>query len=64
MKAKEIKNLAKKIAEAELKLRETTDLAEKGALEVEIVGLCSRAQSMEDMLAIDDAVQDILSKKL
>lgn len=64
MKAKEIKNLAKKIAEAELKMRAAVDPNEKSALEVEIVSLCSRAQSMEDMLAIDDAVQDILAKKL
>jgi hypothetical protein len=32
-------------------------------LETEIIKLCSRAESIEDMIAIDEMVQDFLSEK-
>ena len=64
MKNKERKNIAKKIAEAELVLQNSQDLAEKAKAELEIVRLCSQAKSMEDMMAIDEMVQDILAKEV
>ena len=64
MKNKERKNIAKKIAEAELTLQNSQDLAEKAKAEVEIIRLCSQAKSMEDMMAIDEMVQEILAKEV
>lgn len=62
MKEKELKNLAKKIAAAELAMQSCSDSSEKAKLEAEIMKLCSRAKNIEDMMLLDDMVQDILSK--
>ena len=62
MKAKEIKNLAKKIAQQEKILQNATTTEEKSRAEKEIVRLSSRVKSIEDMVALDDAIQDILLK--
>lgn len=63
MKQKERKNIAKKIAQAELTIKENLDNQElKAKLEEEIMKLCSKAQNIEDMVAIDEMVQDILAK--
>lgn len=61
MKQKEIKNLAKKIAQQEQFLRQNPSLEEKQKAEQEIMRLCASAKSVEDMLALDEAVQDLLS---
>lgn len=62
MKAKEIKNLAKKIAQQEINLRNATTTEEKSRAEKEIVRLSACVKSIEDMVALDDAIQDILLK--
>lgn len=62
MKQKEIKNLAKKIAQQELKLQKATSLQEKNEAENEIIKLSSKVNSIEDMVALDEAIQDLLMK--
>lgn len=62
MKTKEIKNLAKKIAQQEKILQNASTTEEKSRAEKEIVRLSSRVKSIEDMVALDDAIQDILLK--
>ena len=62
MKAKEIKNLAKKIAQQEINLRNATTTEEKSRIEKEIVRLSACVKTIEDMVALDDAIQEILLK--
>ena len=62
MKAKEIKNLAKKIAQQELIIINATSLEEKARAEQEIIRLSACVKSIDDMIAVDDAVQEILAK--
>lgn len=62
MKAKEIKNLAKKIAQQEINLRNATTTKEKSNAEKEILRLSACVKTIEDMVALDDAIQDILLK--
>lgn len=62
MKTKEIKNLAKKIAQQEINLRNATTTEEKSRIEKEIVRLSACVKSIEDMVALDDAIQEILLK--
>ena len=62
MKAKEIKNLAKKIAQQEKILQTSTSTEEKARAEQEIIKLSSRVKSIEDMIALDEAIQDLLLK--
>lgn len=63
MKHKEIKNLAKKIAEQELILQNpsSSDLDRQKA-ESEIERLSSRVESFEDMDMLDEIIQEILEK--
>lgn len=60
MKQKEIKNLAKKIAQQEKILQKATDLAEKQRAEKEIIKLSACVKTIEDMVALDEAIQDLL----
>lgn len=62
MKQKEIKNLAKKIAQQEKNLQNATTQEEKERAEKEIIKLSSCIKNVEDMLALDDAIQDLLLK--
>lgn len=62
MKAKEIKNLAKKIAQQEINLRNATTTKEKSSAEKEILRLSACVKTIEDMVALDEAIQDILLK--
>ena len=62
MKAKEIKNLAKKIAQQEKILQTSTSTEEKARAEQEIIKLSSCVKSIEDMIALDEAIQDLLLK--
>lgn len=55
MKQKERKNLAKKIADLELKLQAGE------ADPSEMMELCSKVDSIEDMEIIDEMVQQLLS---
>ena len=62
MKQKEIKNLAKKIAQWELILQKATSTEEKQRAENEIIKLSACVKSIEDMVALDEAIQDLLLK--
>ena len=62
MKSKEIKNLAKKIAQQEKILQNATSLEEKSRAENEIIKLSACVKTIEDMVALDEAIQDILMK--
>ena len=62
MKTKEIKNLAKKIAQQEKILQNVTTTEEKSRVEKEIVRLSACVKTIEDMIALDEAIQDILLK--
>ena len=62
MKQKEIKNLAKKIAEQERIIQNTDSIDERRKAEREIVRLSSGIKSMEDIVALDEAIQDLLEK--
>lgn len=60
MKRKERKQLAQKIATIQKKYDTSTDMKEKQRLEIEIMNLCSQVDSMEDMIAIDEMVMELL----
>lgn len=62
MKQKEIKNLAKKIAQQEMILQNATSTEEKSRAEKEIVKLSACVKTIEDMVALDEAIQDLLLK--
>ena len=62
MKAKEIKNLAKKIAQQEINIQNAITTEEKSRAEKEIVRLSACVKTIEDMIALDEAIQDILLK--
>lgn len=64
MKTKELKNLAKKIAECELALQKcTSENKDTKMLQEQIIRLCGSVTDMEDMVRIDEYVQDILKEK-
>lgn len=60
MKRKERKQLAQKIAKLQKKYDTSTDMKEKSRLEAEIMDLCSQVDNMEDMIAIDEMVLELL----
>ena len=60
MKNKERKNIAKQIAVLEKKAQTVTDLAEKSRIEQEIMTICSKVTSLEDMMIIDEMVMEML----
>lgn len=62
MKIKEIKELAKKIAQAEYILRHSDDEIKKAKAESTILYYSNMINSIEDMMAIDDKVAKILEK--
>lgn len=62
MKKKELKNLATKIAKLELENRNCSDPKKIKENEMEIMKLCGKVTSIEDIEQIDDLVQEILSK--
>ena len=63
MKRKELKNLAKKIAEAEYIIQTSDDSKAVSKAENEIIELSGKATSLEDMMIIDEMVQGILSQQ-
>ena len=62
MKKKELKNLAKKIAECEHVIQKNEDNYEVEMARNEILRLSSGVSSFEDLDLIDEMVQDLLSK--
>lgn len=63
MKRKELKALAAKIAKAEQIIQNSDDAKAIKKAELEIVTLSGHVNSIEDMVAIDEMVQEILEKK-
>lgn len=61
MNKKELKNIAKKIAAAELILRQSEDKEEIHKAESAIFTLSGKVTSLTDIAIIDELVQDILS---
>ena len=60
MNKKEIKNLAKQIAKAELIIQNSTDQKEKTYAMDTIIALSSKLSSLEEMERVDEMVQKIL----
>lgn len=63
MKQKEIKNLAQKIAKYERVVQESDDKHLVRQAQEKIMELTSGVTSLEDMVAIDELVMDLLEKK-
>ena len=64
MKKKELKTLAKRIADAEFIIQTSTDKKEINKAKNSIMELSNHAIDLEDMIILDELVQDILSQKL
>ena len=62
MKKKEIKNLAQKIAKYERIIQSSDDKKLVHQAEEEIMRLSSSVDSLEDMVAIDELVMEMLEK--
>ena len=62
MNKKEIKNLAKQIAKAELTIQNSTDQKERKYAMDMIIALSSKLSSLEEMERVDEKVQKILEK--
>ena len=62
MKKKELKNLAKKVADCEYIIQTSNDNYEISKAQDEIMRLSSTVHSFEDLDLIDEMVQDLLSK--
>lgn len=63
MKKKDLKNLAQKIAAAQLRLETTTDKAEIADLQAEIMRYTEMAsETIDDLIYLDEQIQKIISK--
>ena len=62
MKKKELKNLAQKIAKYERIIQSSDDKKLVRQAEEEIMKLSSSVDSLEDMIAIDELVMELLEK--
>lgn len=63
MKKKELKSLAKRIADAEFIIQTSNDKQEINNAKKTIMELSSHAIGLEDMIVLDEMIQDILSQK-
>ena len=63
MKKKELKNLAKKIADAEYIIQNSDDAKAVAKAQDIILELSGKVSSVEDMLTLDELVQEILNGK-
>lgn len=64
MKKKELKSLAKRIAEAEYIIQTSSDKKEINKAKNQIIELSNHAIDLEDMAVLDDMIQEILSQKM
>lgn len=64
MTKKELKNLASKIAEAELIIQNSTDQKETIQAMAEIMALSGQITSFEEIDALDTLIQEKLKKKM
>ena len=63
MKKKELKTLAKRIADAELVIQTSTDKKQINDAKQKIMELSNHAIDLEDIMVLDEMIQDILSQK-
>lgn len=63
MKKKELKSLAKRIADAEFIIQTSSDKKEINEAKKTVIELSKHAIDLEDIILLDDMVQDILSQK-
>ena len=63
MKRKELKEIAKKIAKAEQIIANSEDNFAIRKAQDEIMELSGRLMSLDDMIAVDELVQDLLNEK-
>lgn len=61
MKRKELKNLAKKIAQAEHIIQTSNNQDEIQRAQMEIMTLSSHVDSLDDITIIDEMVQELLA---
>ena len=61
MKRKELKNLAKKIAQAEYIIQTSDNQDEIQRAQMEIMTLSSHVDSLDDITIIDEMVQELLA---
>lgn len=61
MKRKELKNLAKKIAQAEHIVQTSDNQDEIQRAQIEIMTLSSHVDSLDDITIIDEMVQELLA---
>lgn len=64
MKKKELKEIAKRIAKAELTIENSDDKEEINSAKQVVFSMTERLMSTEDILAVDVMVQEILSNKI
>ena len=64
MKKKELKTLAKKIADAEFIIQTSSDKKEINKAKNQIIELSNHAIDLEDMAILDDLIQEFLSQKI
>ena len=64
MKKKELKTLAKRIADAEFIIQTSADKKEINKAKNSIMELSNHAIDLEDMAVLDDMIQEILSQKM
>ena len=64
MKNKDIKECAKKIAQAEYVLQTSSDNKKREQAKEVIMAISERVTSLDDMMRIDEYVQEILAKIL
>ena len=64
MKKKELKSLAKRIAEAEFTIQTSSDKKEINEAKNKIVELSNHAIDLDDIMVLDEMVQEILSQKM
>lgn len=63
MKNKELKNIATKVAEYEWIIQTSEDKKSIREAEENIMELSKKVHSLEDMMAIDELVMEMLAKK-
>ena len=63
MKKKQLKRIAEKIAKAEYIIQTSTDKKAVKKAEQDIMELSGSVHDLEDMAAVDELVQELLSKQ-
>lgn len=64
MKRKELKNLAKKIAEAEIIVQTSTDTEAVNQAKNHIFELSSKVENLDEIFLLDELIQEFLKESL